>query len=209
MDCILALQEREALHAPLPDNVDAVRTELVTAMRGACARHYGGENLRTLSMAVAFLDRALASRLGGDFLWRAELPGVLLMLAMKFADSHAPFPYMIAEEYGVAVEDVKETEMLVFQQLTMDVFVVTPYDFIEGLFLEIPAESGAVVLYGVLTALYLVPYRVYPPSVVAAAILAVALPEAAPDGAVFRFLESMDGRAPEVLGCVQRLVRGH
>ena len=52
----------------------------------------------------------------------------------------------------------------------MDVFLVTPYDLIEGLFLEIPGESWAVVLYGVLTALYLVPYRVYAPSVVAAAI---------------------------------------
>ena len=52
-------------------------------------RHYGGENLRTLSMAVASLDRALASRMGGDNLLRAELPGVLLMLAMKFLDSSA------------------------------------------------------------------------------------------------------------------------
>ena len=78
-------------------------------------RHYGGENLRTLSMAVASLDRALASRMGGDNLLRAELPGVLLMLAMKFLDSSASFPYMIAEECGMAVEDVKESEMLVFQ----------------------------------------------------------------------------------------------
>ena len=154
---------------------------------------------------MAYLDRALASRMGGDFLWRAELPWVLLMLAMKFLDSSAPFPCTIAEECWVAVEDVKETEMLVFQQLTMDVFVVTPYDFIEGLFLEIPGESGAVVLYGVLTALYLVQYRVYPPSVVAAAILSVALPTVARDGSVYEFFESMDGRAPEGLGCVQRL----
>ena len=130
------------------------------------------------------------------------------MLAMKFVDSRAPFPYMNAEEYGVAVEDVKETEMLVFQLLTMDVFVVTPYDFIEGLFLEIPVESGAVVLYGVLTALYIVPCRVYAPSVVVAAILSVALPEVAPEGSGYLFLVSMDGRAPEVLRCVQRLVRG-
>ena len=102
--------------------------------------------------------------------------------------------------------------MLVFQLLTMDVFVVTPYDFIEGLFLEIPVESGAVVLYGVLTALYLVPCRVYAPSVVpsvvAAAILSVALPEVAPERSGYLFLESMDGRAPEVLGCFQRLLRG-
>ena len=32
---------------------------------------------------------------------------MLLMLAMKFLDSRAPFPYMIAEECGVAVEGVK------------------------------------------------------------------------------------------------------
>ena len=34
MDPILALQEREERHPTLPDNVDLVRTELVTAMRG-------------------------------------------------------------------------------------------------------------------------------------------------------------------------------